>query len=111
MVNANSAQERERLRQLELGKQRLLKLNAKKDATENMMFELLGNKSNDELEELVVRYAQNITAFSQLANVSRDQIAAIIKSSTAVEAFTNKLNFLQLTNTQHYSLNCDCEQQ
>jgi len=41
---------------------------------------MLGNKSNDELEELVVRYAQNITAFSQLANVSRDQIAAIIKS-------------------------------
>mgnify|MGYP001216894498 FL=1 len=58
---------------------------------------MLGNKSNDELEELVVRYAQNITAFSQLANVSRDQIAAIIKSSTAVEAFTNKLNLLPAT--------------
>ena len=58
---------------------------------------MLGEKSNDELEELVVRYAQNITAFSQLANVSRDQIAAIIKSSTAVEAFTNKLNLLPAT--------------
>ena len=58
---------------------------------------MLGNKSNEELEELVVRYAQNITAFSQLANVSRDQIAAIIKSSTAVEAFTNKLNLLPAT--------------
>lgn len=58
---------------------------------------MLGGKSNDELEELVVRYAQNITAFSQLANVSRDQIAAIIKSSTAVEAFTNKLNLLPAT--------------
>ena len=55
---------------------------------------MLGGKSNDELEEMVVRYTQNITAFSQLANVSRDQIAAIVKSSTAVEAFTNRLNLL-----------------
>jgi len=55
---------------------------------------MLGGKSNDQLEEMVVRYAQNITAFSQLANVSRDQIAAVIKGSTAVEAFTNKLNVL-----------------
>ncbi|OUV99726.1 MAG: hypothetical protein CBD16_07690 [Betaproteobacteria bacterium TMED156] len=55
---------------------------------------MLGGKSNDELEEMVVRYTQNITAFSQLANVSRDQIAAIIKSSTAVESFTNRLNLL-----------------
>ena len=55
---------------------------------------MLGEKSNDELEEMVVRYAQNITAFSQLANVSRDQIAAVIKGSTAVEAFTNRLNVL-----------------
>tara|TARA_B100001248_G_scaffold74650_1_gene53376 strand:- start:28853 stop:31228 length:2376 start_codon:yes stop_codon:yes gene_type:complete len=55
---------------------------------------MLGGKSNDELEEMVVRYAQNITAFSQLANVSRDQIAAVIKGSTAIEAFTNRLNVL-----------------
>ena len=55
---------------------------------------LLEGKSNEELEKLVVNYAQNITAFSQLANVSREQISQVIKSSTSIEAFTNKLNVL-----------------
>ena len=55
---------------------------------------LLEGKSNEELEKLVANYAQNITAFSRLANVSREQIAQVIKSSTSIEAFTNKLNVL-----------------
>ena len=66
LVNANSAQERERLRQLELGKQRLLKLNAKKDATENMMFELLGNKSNVEYSNKKERDRQKKLAKARL---------------------------------------------
>lgn len=55
---------------------------------------LLEGKTNEQLNEMVTTYAQNITAFSQLANVSRDQIAAVIKGSTSVEAFTNRLNTL-----------------
>ena len=55
---------------------------------------ILEGKTNEQLNEMVTTYAQNITAFSQLANVSRDQIAAVIKGATSVEAFTNRLNTL-----------------
>ena len=55
---------------------------------------ILEGKTNEQLNEMVTTYAQNITAFSRLANVSRDQIAAVIKGSTSVEAFTNRLNTL-----------------
>ena len=55
---------------------------------------VLEGKTNEQLNEMVTTYAENITAFSRLANVSRDQIAAVIKGSTSVEAFTNRLNTL-----------------
>ena len=55
---------------------------------------ILEGKSQEQITEMVEVYAKNITAFSQLANVSRDQIAAVIKGATSVEAFTNKLNTL-----------------
>ena len=55
---------------------------------------LLEGKSNEELVKLASNYAENITAFSRLANVSREQIAQVIKSSTSVESFTNRLNIL-----------------
>ena len=55
---------------------------------------LLEGKSNEELVKLSSNYAENITAFSRLANVSREQIAQVIKSSTSIESFTNRLNIL-----------------
>ena len=58
---------------------------------------ILSGQNNEDLEAMAENYLKNITAFTQLANVSRDQINAIIKSSTEIDAFTNKLNTLPAT--------------
>ena len=55
---------------------------------------LLTSANNDELEAMAETYIRNITAFSQLANVSRDQINATIKASTSIEAFANRIAML-----------------
>ena len=58
---------------------------------------ILSGQNNEDLEAMAENYLRNITAFTQLANVSRDQINAIVKSSTEIDAFTNKLNTLPAT--------------
>ena len=58
---------------------------------------ILSNENNEYLEEMASNYLKNITAFTQLANVSRDQIDAVIKSATSIDAFTNRMNTLPAT--------------
>ena len=55
---------------------------------------ILSGQNNEDLEEMAANYMKNITAFTQLANVNRDQINAVVKSATSIDAFTNKLNTL-----------------
>ena len=55
---------------------------------------ILSGQNNQQLEVMAENYLKNITAFTQLANVSRDQINAVVKSATSIDAFTNKLNTL-----------------
>jgi len=58
---------------------------------------ILTNENNEYLEGMAENYLKNITAFTQLANVSRDQIDAVIKSATSIDAFTNRMNTLPAT--------------
>jgi len=58
---------------------------------------ILSEQNNENLEVMAENYLKNITAFTQLANVSRDQINAVVKSATSIDAFTNKLNTLPAT--------------
>ena len=55
---------------------------------------VLNEMNNEKLDEMATTYLKNITAFSQLAKVSRDQISATIKASVSVEAFANRLGTL-----------------
>ena len=58
---------------------------------------ILSEQNVENLEVMAENYLKNITAFTQLANVSRDQINAVVKSATSIDAFTNKLNTLPAT--------------
>ena len=58
---------------------------------------ILTNENNEYLEGMAETYLKNITAFTQLSNVSRDQIDAVIKSATSIDAFTNRMNTLPAT--------------
>ena len=55
---------------------------------------ILQEGNSEYLEEMATNYLRNITAFSTLANVSRDQIDATVKASTSIEAFANKLGMM-----------------
>ena len=55
---------------------------------------ILNEVNNEQLENMATSYLKNITAFSQLAKVSRDQISATIKASVSVEAFANRLGMM-----------------
>ena len=55
---------------------------------------VLTDLNNESLDEMATTYLKNITAFSQLANVSRDQINATVKAATSIEAFANRLGTL-----------------
>lgn len=55
---------------------------------------ILNEVNNEQLEKMATSYLKNITAFSTLAKVSRDQISATIKASVSVEAFANKLGMM-----------------
>ena len=55
---------------------------------------ILNEVNNEQLEKMATSYLKNITAFSTLAKVSRDQISATIKASVSVEAFANRLGMM-----------------
>ena len=55
---------------------------------------ILQGENSEYLGEMATNYLRNITAFSTLANVSRDQINATVQAATSVEAFANRLGML-----------------
>ena len=55
---------------------------------------VLTDMNNENLDVMATTYLKNITAFSQLAKVSRDQISATTKAAVSVEAFANRLGTL-----------------
>ena len=55
---------------------------------------ILQGENSEYLGEMATNYLRNITAFSTLANVSRDQINATVQAATSIEAFANRLGML-----------------